>query len=173
MHKNTKILCDSLNVRYVQWRRRSRKNSLSKIEYKIEKRKLLKTQNPSTSKSHYYKKEIIPRKEKTKRQPSLLLGQMVTSLSFSLSLSHCLGSFSLLLDDTKLRLFLLCDTSNQKKERKAISLCAVQQPSRKKDSRVFSLHTLNFSRGAYQQTLYHAAHENQKEFEAFIKNKVG
>jgi hypothetical protein len=34
-----------------------------------------------------------------------------------------------------------------------------------------SLHTLNFPRSAYIQRLFHAAHENKKEKEAFIEKQ--
>jgi hypothetical protein len=65
-------------VRYVHWRRRSRKNSLSKMEYKnIVERKSLRTQNPNTPKSHYHTIEIILKRriQKTEIRTLLLLGQ--------------------------------------------------------------------------------------------------
>jgi hypothetical protein len=66
---------------------KKKKKSLSKMEYKIVKRKSLKTQSLNTPLLSH-KRDSSP-KERTKGQTSLLLGQTAALFhSFSLSLSH-------------------------------------------------------------------------------------
>jgi hypothetical protein len=48
----------------------------------------IKTQSPKSLRSHFHTKEIIPKKEKTKVQTSLLLEQ-TTTLFLSIFLFHC------------------------------------------------------------------------------------
>jgi hypothetical protein len=129
-HQN--FLCGSLNVRYFRKWRRSRRNSLLKMKYKIVKRKSLRTQSfnipnfVGTKKSH--KRDSSPN-EKTKGQTSLLLGQTTTlfhsfflphhdtslSLSLSLSLMHKKISFS------------LCNESKKKQKGCCVALCFFSQ----------------------------------------------
>ena len=113
-------------MRYVHRRRQSRRNSLSKMEYKIVKRKSLRTQSPNTPKSHYHTIEILPQKEKTKEktriQTSLLLGGSFLSLLFSLTVQLFLSSFSL-----------------QRRHSLLISLCGALRKNQEERQHNFSL----------------------------------
>jgi hypothetical protein len=119
-HQN--FLCGSLNVRYFRKWRRSRRNSLLKMKYKIVKRKSLRTQSfnipnfVGTKKSH--KRDSSPN-EKTKGQTSLLLGQ-TTTLFHSFFLPH---------HDTSLSLSLSLSLSCTKK---SLFLCAMSRRKNKK-----------------------------------------